>query len=325
MQRDVATKDQKDQNETPGVIDTIAEGLSLALVRPLLFLLPMLLDLYFWIGPKVTLTALTEPISTWIRDSDASSSVDVADQLDRLGRSDATWLLATFVPSLLSEAPRSDVYELRARSLLNSGSWWLDVPLLIALVLAAGLVLMMYLVPIADAAIARRRSPGQIVSAVGIAWMRFMGLLVLLLAIAMLLLGPLAIASAILLVLGMNITPLLTLVAALMVMFGYLILWFAPDAIVVSQVGPVTAIKYSYAIIRGYFWQSVGLAAASLLITIGLGEIWQRLADQPPGLLLGVIANAFFATGLAVASMTFYANRIPKLIPGSIQVDSQNA
>jgi len=319
MQRDVAASKKI---EIPGVIETIAHGLSIALARPLLLILPMLIDLYYWVGPKILIESLTAPISTWVSESDASGSSDVIEQLDKIGRSDITWMLSLFVPSFLSEIPRSDLYEIQARAVLKPEMWWLDIPLLLLMVLGAGLLAMIFAVPISNAAVPRSRPPRNVVSAVGIAWLRFLALLVLLIGISCLILGPLAIVTAILLLIGLNVTPLLTLTLVLFIMFGFIVLWFAPDAIVVNEVGPVKAIKYSISMIRNYFWQSIGLASASLLITIGLGELWQLMADTPPGLLFGVIANAYFATGLAIASMSFFANRIQILVPGSVQDDT---
>ncbi|MCC6793346.1 MAG: hypothetical protein IT336_16805, partial [Thermomicrobiales bacterium] len=83
----------------------------------------------------------------------------------------------------------------------------------------------------------------------------------------------------------------------------------------VSEVGPIKAIYNGYAVVRAYFWPTVGLVGAWLLIVVGLGEVWLEIADSPPGLLIGVIANAFFASGLAMASMLFYAHRINTLKP----------
>jgi hypothetical protein len=40
-----------------------------------------------------------------------------------------------------------------------------------------------------------------------------------------------------------------------------------------------------------------------------------KIADSAPGLLIAVIANAFFAGGLAMAGMMFYEGRIRTLAP----------
>jgi len=67
-------------------------------------------------------------------------------------------------------------------------------------------------------------------------------------------------------------------------------------------------------VVRRNLWQTLALTAASMTITYGLGEIWDQLAGSPPGLLTAVIANAFFAGGLAMAGMIFFNNRL-RLLP----------
>ncbi len=316
MQREIAAKQEK---TVPGVIETIADGFSLALARPLLFLVPLILDLYYWAGWKISIDSLVSPIRRWVLESNAAGANDVAEQLESIGRADITWLLSFFVPSLLSETPRGDLYELESKPLFSPDQWWIGAPLLIVMTVGAVFLLAAYAVPISDATLNRVRSPKQTVDAILIAWFRLLGTLLAVVGIALLLFGPLIAVSGLMLVAGINAAPLLGLGAALFLLFAYFSLWFAPDAVVVSEVGPFDAIKYSVAILRGYLWPTVGFILASMVIGIGLGQIWREFVDTPHGLVVGLVANVFFATGLAMASMTFYANRINLLKPGSIK------
>jgi hypothetical protein len=313
VQRDIAAKQPP---AGTGVIDVIADGLSLALARPLLLLVPMLLDLYYWLGWRISVQALTTPIRRWVLDQDASNGVELASQLQQAGRSDASWLFSLLVPSLLSNINRSDVYTVGSRPDLTPGQWWIDILFLIAALLGSALLLMIYAVPLADAALNRSRPLSAVVKAIGTAWLRFLGLVVVSMGIVALLFGPLAVGWVALRIVGVNATPLFSFAAVVLGLVAFLVLWvFAPDAIVVSEIGPLKAIHYSFTVVRAYFWQTIWFTAASLLITVGLGEIWRQIAGTAPGLLIGVIANAFFATGLAMASMLFYASRIQSLKP----------
>jgi hypothetical protein len=312
MQRDIAAKQPP---VTPGVIDSIADGLSLALARPLLLLLPMLLDLYYWAGWRVSVEALTSPIRRWLLDVDTSESADLAGRLETAGRSDIMSLLSLLVPSLLSGVKRDEFYTFRSRPLFVPDAWWLDVLLLGAVGIGATLLMMIYSVPLADAALDRSRKLSAVLLAIGWAWIRFVGLLAVATGVLLLLLGPVLVASAVLLFVGVDASPLIGLAMLAVGLFAYLILVMAWDAIVVSEVGPLTAIYNSYAVVRAHFWPTVGLVGAWLLIVVGLGEVWLKIAGTAPGLLIGVIANAFFASGLAMASMLFYAGRIQALKP----------
>lgn len=312
MQRDIAAKQPP---VTPGVIDSIADGLTLALARPLLLLVPMLLDLYYWAGWRVTVEALTSPIRRWLLDLDTTESADLAGRLETAGRSDIMSLLSVLVPSLLSGVDRDAIYSLGSRRVFVPDAWWLDVLLLGAIALGATLLMMIYSVPLADAALDRSRKLGAVLRAIGWAWIRFVGLLAVAAGILLLLLGPVLVASVVLLVVGVDASPLIGLAMLAIGLFAYLILVMAWDAIVVSEVGPLKAIYNGYAVVRAHFWPAVGLVGAWLLIVVGLGEVWLEIAGSAPGLLIGVIANAFFASGLAMASMLFYASRIRTLKP----------
>jgi hypothetical protein len=299
----------------PGVIDSIADGLSLALARPLLLLVPMLLDLYYWLGWRFSIEALTSPMRTWVLEQDQSNNAEIASRLESAGRSDITRILSFLVPSLLGRAGREGVYFMRERPSVVPQQWWIDTLLLVAFVLGATLLLIIYSVPLADAAVDRSRSISAVVRAMGRAWLRSLGLHALALGIALLLLGPITIGWAALLLVGVDASPLIGLASLAIGLFGFLVWSFAVNAIVVSDVGPLKAIYYGFAVVRTYFWPTVGLVSASMLITVGLGEVWREIAGTPPALLIGVIANAFFASGIAMAGMVFYESRITSLKP----------
>lgn len=312
MQRDSTVKQAP---ASPGVIDHIADGLSLALARPLLLLIPMLLDLYYWAGWRVSISALTSPIQRWLLDMDSSESADLAGRLDTVGRSDIMSILSLFVPSLLGGVARDEIYTLGARPSFVPDSWLFDLLLLAVAAIGATALMMIYTVPLADAALNRSRSVGGVIRAIGEAWLRFVGLLAVAIGAMLLLLGPVLVATAVLVFVGVNAQPLIALASLVVGIFAYLILVMAWDAIAVGEVGPLKAIRHGYAIVRAHFWSTIGLVGAWLLIVVGLSQIWLRIGDTAPGLLIGVVANAFFASGLAIASMLFYAHRIQTLAP----------
>ena len=312
MQRDLAANESERQ---PGVIDSIADGLTLAVARPLLLILPMLLDLYLWAGWRVTFQSLTAPIRSLVIRQDPQGGAEIASRLESLGRSDATQLLAVFTPSLLAGAKRADIYVVHDRPGFAPGYWGVSVLMLLGLMLAAVAIMMIFSVPLADAAVNRTRSVRATLVAIGRGTLRALGLLLLTIGIAMLLIGPVLIGWLALLIVGIDVLLLVGLVLVAASLAGFIVWWFALKAIVVSDVGPLKALYYSVAVVRAYFWQTLGFTAAWLLITLGLGELWLRIADTAPGLLIGIVANAFFAGGLAMAGMMFYESRIRTLAP----------
>lgn len=318
MQQKVATK--REQPPAPlGVVEAIADGLSIVLVRPWLFLLPMLVDLWFWVGYRVTGRALVEPVRRWLIDTNTTESLDFADRIRNWSNLDISWLASLLVPTLLGGADRDEMYTLGARPIWAPGNGFVVSLLIVLAVLGAALALSIFSVPLADAATGRTRSVNAKLRAMVIGWLRVLGLFAVAVGIALLMAMPLLVGWIGLMFAGVNAAPLVGFASFVGGIALYIALWFAPDSIFVNEVGPLRSIYFSIAVVRAYFWQTLGFVSASFLLTVGLGEIWTQLAVNPPGLLLGVIMNAFFATGVAIASMVFFATRIRSLKPESVR------
>jgi hypothetical protein len=312
MQSRAVTK--KQQSAVPGVIDTIADGLTMALTYPLVMTLPILLDAYFWLGWRLTPAPLTSPIERWIAENNGQAAKSTIDALDQLGRSDMTTLTAQFVPALLPGIKRDKVYELWTRPSVDLEHWWSVCLVLAAMVVLAAGLFAAYYVPLADIAIGRNRPLRQVPGAIARTWLRFLGMMVLVIGLFLLVLGPLALLWGLSEVVGLGLSAILLPIMIFLGLAIGLFLIFTPEAIVVADVGPFRAMYYSVNVVRRNKRQTIGLTAASLIISLGLGEIWQRLASTPPGLLTAVIANAFFAGGIAMAGMIFFNNRL-RLLP----------
>jgi hypothetical protein len=84
---------------------------------------------------------------------------------------------------------------------------------------------------------------------------------------------------------------------------------FMVDAMLLHRTGPIGAFRMSMAVGRQHFAQVARFALTSLLLLLGALHLWSRLVDSVPGVAFALVANAFIGTGLAVASMLFYADR----------------
>jgi hypothetical protein len=90
-------------------------------------------------------------------------------------------------------------------------------------------------------------------------------------------------------------------------------LFFAIEALLLSEVGPLQAIRLSVAVIAGNFWAAIAFIGLTFLITLGLPIAWQLIANQPAGLAIGIIGNAYIGTGVAAAAFLFYKERLEQL------------
>ena len=96
------------------------------------------------------------------------------------------------------------------------------------------------------------------------------------------------------------------------ILFATVHLFFAVDAIFVSRAGPLAAIQRSVVLVRRHLWPSVALMLLTWLILAGMGRIWDVVASSlqsPYGVALGILGNAYIASGLIAAGMIFYVQR----------------
>src|SRR5688572_27056128 len=85
----------------PGVVETIANGLSLVLLYPILVAVPLALDAVAWAGLRISPSAL------------AADSATAADLFDGLGlRDDLTRLVGLYVPTLITWVDRDRFFTL---------------------------------------------------------------------------------------------------------------------------------------------------------------------------------------------------------------------
>lgn len=288
----------------PSVVETIANGLTLVLVYPIVLLLPLLLDSAYWLGIRVSPTALLNRFDS------------MADAADSIGLTkDVAPLVSLFVPSLLGWVDHDRIYRAWTAPELEPGSWGAVCLAISLLVLAGTFLSVFFRLPLALVVRHQRRSPGGFLRAAWTAWLRTLGLAALLLGIAGLIASPLLVLSWLLLLAGLNILPLLVALLSLPTIAAAIYLHFTPDAILVSDVGPLRAIYLSFNTVRRNFWATLGLVGSLLLISEGLPVLWLSQAKTPFGLLLGVLGNAFFGAGLALATMQFYLDRLRRWLP----------
>jgi hypothetical protein len=92
----------------------------------------------------------------------------------------------------------------------------------------------------------------------------------------------------------------------------WLYLFFVPEAVFVSQVGPLQAVKHSVAVVRTSFWPAAMLMVLTTVILLGMARVWMLSASAlqaPWGVGLAILGHAYIASGLLAAAMAFYRER----------------
>lgn len=303
------------------LIAVLIEGYTTLNQRPWVLAVPVGLDLFLWLGPRILPLRLAQLLASFW-EARAPTMVDSL-QID-------PDLLAQGTAVLLEWGKQTNLTHLLAASLTplllprlsapalpgyTPPAWapalgWILLPIPLALVALGLLFWTLFLVPIADLVRGSYEDSAPMLRRVAVIWGHVLQLLGAILIGGFLLL-PLAglLASTISL-----LSPLLG--AAMIYLLMGTILWaafylyFTPSAILVSGVGPWRAIRYSWAVVRSNLWPSLGFLSLVSLVRLGTASLWQGVAGHPLGVLAGILGNAYIVGGLATGGLIFYRNRL---------------
>lgn len=296
-----------------GVIDAIADGCLTVVRRPYLLIPPVALDLWYWLGDRFTPAPLLEALLSAARQGGALAPATVTDLRTLEGDLNLFSLLALGMRVLLPGLAGTSVARPWPQGVFDVGGW--PLVLLSALVLSfAGLFcLAFYLAGVAQAVRDEPFDVRTLLRRVPVYWLRLLGLGALIGGLLGLLGLPVLFLAGVLALVGANPTALLALfIFPVFLLYCYLAL--APEAIVVSDVGPFKAVKLSVGIVRRNFWAMLGLLGATFLIAEGFPLLWMQLTRQVAGVPLAIVGNAFLGTGLTAAAMYFYRDRLSTVL-----------
>lgn len=286
----------------PGVIDTLSLGFSAITQQLWVLAIPVALDLYLWLGPRLSPIPLIQRASLYL------PSTGLAIQLQELlAGFNLFSLLASAilaVPSLMAGA--TTVSPLGQMVIKIDGGLpfmgWVLVLLPLGLLLGC-----LYLGLIAQKI--REKPYHSLLRRIWSYWLRVILLLLVFIGGVILLGFPLAIGFTLVSLLSESLAPILSTLLLALLVWIWFYLFFAIDAIVISDAGPLSAIWNSINVVRRNFWSSLGLIILINVIGMGLSLVWRALGANPWGLALGIVGNAYVGSGLAAASLIFYRDR----------------
>jgi hypothetical protein len=320
-----------------GALETIAAGLSLAIARPYLIIVPLLVDLATWLGVQVSAMSLIEPLRETMRDQGGRSGPEAAEQLAVIGeRFRVNDVAAILTPSIFAGLPRDSLLNALVSVLASPvsdgvdrrhiggtltdgmfelwvpGEWWTVLGVMAALFAVATILIVLFRVPIARAV---RKSGDQrsLLADTLLAWLRLIGVLGLAAVAAALVIGPFIIGSAVLLLLGLDVVGLLVVALVLFGGLASIYLLFVLDALFLERLGPIAAIERSASIVRANFGSTCRFALASLVLATGALQVWSQITHLAPGVVIAILGNALLGTGLSIASMMFFQDRAAAL------------
>jgi hypothetical protein len=326
--------------EVSGVLETLAAGLSLVMYRPYLFVLPLIVDLWTWLGVQVRPTSVVLAMQKLLIEQGGNNGADAARELgsvsDRLRVND---ILAGLTPSIFSGLPHdtllANLLTLMAPALTDGvdrtqlyADWSNGLGAMIApeseakvfglgllFFLGATILLSLFKVPIAQAVRGGEASIGSFVKDVALGWIRVLALIGIVAGIFLVVVIPVLVIAQLFTLIGIPLIAMISLAVFLLGGIAAISLYFLVDAMFIYRVWPVQAARMSYAVARINFSQTWRFAAASVLIATGVLQVWSVIVENPPGIVAALVINAALGTGLSIASMMFFHDRarLPRL------------
>ena len=316
--RDDRTK-TRDASELPGVIETIGMAFTRLIARPWIVLGPVLLDLWLWLGLKITAGPLMLKVADEVRPVDTLGD-SVANFFEGQAQYNLTELtsmnlfivrMPTFLPMIGS--PDSLRFSGWGPELAE-GAWWLLAAMVPAL-LAVGFVIgAAFLVMLGD--VSRDRTPRFDVRRTLTASYRLVFWVLTGVGLLVLLTWPLLVAQGVFIYAGSGVVGILLFLISIPAGVGFILFFFSVYAIVLDETSATQAFRSSYRVIRAYGWESVAFIVSYMIVTGGFPFFWRLLIDEAPGTLIAIIGNAFVSTGMIAAGMIYYEDRAAIIGPG---------
>lgn len=303
--REVSKKTKK-----PGTItEVIAAAADVVIARPMLMIVPVILDLYYLAGWRITAGGTFDRLRGAATDLGTSEGKQLADYVGDASRADLTGVVSFVIPSFLAGSASSDRYRPFDRSVIGLDNWG---TLMLVLVVMIGLSMALFGVFglwLADTSLNRPRSWPERFRLAPVVGGRFVLMLLLIMAMALLLCIPLFAAMVIAAVLGIGFEGLVLTASVLVGLALYILFYFASDSLVIDLAGPVQALRASSAVVRRNLLVTFGFVIVSMIITIGMADVFDRIASSAPGLAIAIVANSFVGCVLWIASLLFYSER----------------
>ena len=305
----------KPRTAPPGVFETIALAVSALLVQPLPLAVPILIDLYLWVGPRLSPAGLTEPLARLATEQPNAWPEGVAEGLTAFGGwGDLVAAVGLFVPSLLGFVEAATPWSRPAGEPLGAALGTALVLLFLLVGLWVGMLFSTML-----ARMVRDEPPigAGWLRAATVAAFRYLGYWLLVGAAVGVVMIPTLLIGVVLAVVRLEGLLALTVIAAALV--GFACLAFVRDAIALVAVGPLRAVVLSFGVARRHPWPTVGFLVVAYVAAGALASLLARGTGTVAGVAVAVLAYAAVATALELARMQFFADRLrrwrPDLVP----------
>lgn len=314
-----------ESNKPRGVVACLSLGFDVTARHPQLLLLPILLDLYLWLGPRLSLAPLLQQFQALWSEMMASpemSEITGATQMFNQMVEEVAHHYNLF--SLLESFPLLGVPTLMGQRLTVARPFgprpaipvgsiplalgWICVIVIVGLGLSAVYLWRIGLVSreTSDMPVPGPLPPARI-------WGSLLKLLFWLL-VSLLILGfPALFATSMLSFISIGVSGFILTVLVSIAAFVLLHMIFTIPSVVQFKKHPLQAIQESFILTRADFPATLGLLLIILVISHGLNFVWMIPDPASWATLVGIAGHATVSTALVVTLFIFYQERVAYL------------
>jgi len=300
-------------NKGIGVIEALTAGFEVVARRPWAILLPIAVNLLIWLGPRLSVGPLAAQVAAAIRAGAGSQTGQFAEAALSAARNVAQWGEQFNLVDLLAVGLPALVVPPRAQHLWTVDNWGLALATAGGMVALSGYMLTVYLGIIGRLVAGRPESIASALARAARVLGRIVALSVVILGVGTVLALPALMTVGVLsFFYPQGAVFLATLTGWLAIGFAIWMgfyLFFAVDAMVLDDVGVRQAVSRSITLVRLNGGAAAGLILLTLMLTWGLGVVWEAVAISTAGTVAAILANAYVSTALAAASLIFYNSR----------------
>lgn len=306
----------------PGIFETIATAMSLLLVQPLLLVVPLVVDLYLWLGIRITPARLLEPLTSVLSTQTSLEAVTLGDSVRAMSQDgNLIDLVGFFVPSLVGSIGTQNLASPWVKAVVDPGGIGLSLVVALGCVLLGALCLMALEVMLARVVRAGSALGPGAARMIGLATIRYLGFLALLVPVLVMMVVAGSLVASFASVVSMFLASLVVMAVVILIVTAAILLTFVVDAIALAEVGPTRAVELSAGVVRRSPWAAIGLLLVTGVSLITIPELAQRVAAESIVVVIGaMLLFAFIATGLALARMQFFADRLDQWRPGQVRI-----
>jgi hypothetical protein len=309
-----------------GTLACVTSGFEVAARHPVLIILPLLLDMFLWLGPRLSVapllrgfrSSMNEVLPAGVMVSEAADAYALVGRiLEEVGQSFNLFSLLHPAPLLgvpvLMPARMSALSPLGNQPAIEVRSLLVLLAYVVLMTLAGLGLSAFYLTVVGREVIVETEAPLPGPSSPWGIWGQLVKLGLVLFALLFSLSLAFSLFASLVGLISLSLAGLAMTLAASVMLFIAVHLLFAVPGIVQLRRGALRAMQESLLLTRGDFMNVVFLLGLIFVISRGLSVVWTLPAPDSWATFVGLAGHAFVSTALTAGLLIFYQERLQYL------------